>query len=41
MRNTFNYATGIYTNKETDAKLTLNQFDVDFNNSSIYLNFYF
>lgn len=28
MRNTFNYATGIYTNKETDAKLTLNQFDV-------------
>ena len=35
------YGSAIYTNIDTDAKLTSNQFTFDFNNSSVQLRFYF
>ena len=35
------YGSAIYSNKDTDAKLTSNQFNFDFNNSSVQFRFYF
>ena len=35
------YGSAIYTNVDTDVKATINQFDFDFNNSSIHFRFYF
>ena len=35
------YGSAIYTNVDTEVKATINQFDFDFNNSSVHFRFYF
>lgn len=35
------YGSGIYTNKDTEAKYAVNQLNFDFNNSSVHFRFYF